>query len=158
MSVFEGELEWWWTVGPLWKSQECLTKFAKFCPFLCTILYKSCVFNLSWHATPFERPPFWVAFIEGFHCIYLEGFHCIKCGEDVCMSRGSYGPARSNISSYKFEYAWGRYRLAYTSALVGSLPHFKASFRPPTFSQNFPLSIKIWSACVSGLDDATDSW
>ena len=48
-------------------------------------------------------------------------------------------------------------RLAYSSALGGSLPHFKASFRPPAFSQNLPLSIKIWSTCVSGLDcDATD--
>ena len=34
-------------------------------------------------------------------------------------------------------------RLAYSSALGGSLPHLKASFRPPTFSQNLPLSIKI---------------
>ena len=48
-------------------------------------------------------------------------------------------------------------RLAYSSALAGSLPHFKASFWPPAFSQNLPLSIKIWSTCVSGLDsDATD--
>ena len=48
-------------------------------------------------------------------------------------------------------------RLAYSSALGGSLPHFKASFRPPAFSLNLPLSIKIWSTCVSGLDsDATD--
>ena len=44
------------------------------------------------------------------------------------------------------------YRLAYCSALGGSLPHFKASFRPPAYSQNLPLSIKIWSTCVSGLD------
>ena len=51
----------------------------------------------------------------------------------------------------------GSSRLAYSSALGGSLPHLKASFRPPAFSQNLPLSIKIWSTCVSGLDsDPTD--
>ena len=51
---------------------------------------------------------------------------------------------------------YGDSRLAYSSALGGSLPHFKANFRPPAFSQNLPLSIKIWSTCVSGLDsDAT---
>ena len=45
----------------------------------------------------------------------------------------------------------------YCSTLDGSLPHFKASFWPPAFSQHLPLSIKIWSTCVSGLDsDATD--
>ena len=57
------------TVKPLWKGQECLTKVAKFGPFPCTILYKSCLFYPSWQATSFERPPSWVAFIEGFHCI-----------------------------------------------------------------------------------------
>ena len=54
---------------PLWKGQECLTKVAKFGPFLCTILHKSCLFYPSWQATSFERSPAWVAFIEGFHCI-----------------------------------------------------------------------------------------
>ena len=53
---------------PLWKGQGCLTKVAKFGPFPCTILYKSCLFYPSWQATSFERPPSWVAFIEGFHC------------------------------------------------------------------------------------------
>ena len=60
-----------YTVEPLWKGQECLTKVAKFCPFPRTILYKSCLFYPSWQATSFERPPFWVAFIEGFHCIWM---------------------------------------------------------------------------------------
>ena len=63
------DLKIWNTVKPLWKGQECLTKVAKFCPFPCTILYKSCLFYPSWQATSFERPPSWVAFIEGFHCI-----------------------------------------------------------------------------------------
>ena len=73
---------WWWcsilyccfqyTVEPLWKGQECLTKVAKFGSFLCTILYKSCLFSPSWQATSFERPPIWVAFIEGFHCILFQ--------------------------------------------------------------------------------------
>ena len=56
------------TVEPLWKGQECLTKVAKFGPFPCTILYNSCLFYPSWQPTSFERPPSWVAFIEGFHC------------------------------------------------------------------------------------------
>ena len=53
---------------PLWKGQECLIKIAKFGPFPCTILYKSCSFYPSWQATSFERPSSGVAFIEGFHC------------------------------------------------------------------------------------------
>ena len=45
------------TVEPLWKSQECLTKVAKFGPFPCTILYNSCFIlplmtgHLFWKAT-----------------------------------------------------------------------------------------------------------
>ena len=58
----------WWTVSHNWKGQESLTKVAKFDQFPCTILYKSCLFYPSWQATSFERPPYWVAFIEGFHC------------------------------------------------------------------------------------------
>ena len=57
------------TVEPLLKGQESLTKVAKFGPFSRTILYKSCLFYPSWQATSFERPPSWVTFIEGFHCI-----------------------------------------------------------------------------------------
>ena len=57
------------TVEPLWKGQECLTKVAKFGPFSCTILYKWCLFYPLWQATSFERPPSWVAFIEGFDCM-----------------------------------------------------------------------------------------
>ena len=57
------------TVKPIWKGQECFTKFVKFGPFPRTILYKSCLFCASQQATSFEKPPFWVAFIEGFHCI-----------------------------------------------------------------------------------------
>ena len=65
------------TVEPLWKGQESLTKVAKIGPFSRTILYKSCLFYPSWQATSFERPPSWVAFIEGFHCIiktHVRGF------------------------------------------------------------------------------------
>ena len=51
------------TVEPLWKGQECLTKFG---PFPCTILYKSCLFYPSWQATSFERPP-----LEELHCIHI---------------------------------------------------------------------------------------
>ena len=53
---------------PLWKGQESLTKVAKFGPFPGTILYKSFLFYPSWQATSFERPPSWVAFVEGFNC------------------------------------------------------------------------------------------
>ena len=60
------------TAEPLWKGQECLIKVAKFGPFPCTILYKSCLFYPSWQATSFERPPFWMAFVEGFHCMYTQ--------------------------------------------------------------------------------------
>ena len=56
------------TVEPLWKGQESITKVAKFGPFPCTILYKSCLFYPSWQATSFERPLSWVAFIERFNC------------------------------------------------------------------------------------------
>ena len=55
---------------PLWEGQESLIKVAKFGQFPRTILYKSCLFYPSWQATSFERPPFWVAFVEGFHCIW----------------------------------------------------------------------------------------
>ena len=59
------------TVQPLWKGQEFLTKIGKFGPFPYIILYKSCLFYPSCQATSFERPPSWVAFIEGFHCIHV---------------------------------------------------------------------------------------
>ena len=52
-----------YTVEPLWKGQGCLIKVAKFGPFPCIILSKSCLFYPSWQAISFERPPFWVAFI-----------------------------------------------------------------------------------------------
>ena len=39
------------TVEPLWKGQESIAKVAKFGPFPCTILYKSCLFHPSWEAT-----------------------------------------------------------------------------------------------------------
>ena len=67
--TFYASLKFTYAVEPLRKGQECLTKVAKFGLFLCIILYKSCLFYPSWQATSFERPPFWVAFIEGFHCI-----------------------------------------------------------------------------------------
>ena len=54
------------TVEPLWKGQKSLTKVAKFRLFPCTILYKSCLCYPSWHATSFERPPSWMAYIERF--------------------------------------------------------------------------------------------
>ena len=65
------------TEEPLWKGQECLTKVTKCGPFPCIILYKSCLFYPSWQATCFERPPSWVAFIEGFHCSALWDIWCI---------------------------------------------------------------------------------
>ena len=58
-----------YTVETLWKAYVCLTKVAKFGPFSCTILYKSCLSNPSWQATSSEKPPSWVTFVEGFHCI-----------------------------------------------------------------------------------------
>ena len=66
------------TVEPLWKGQGCLTKVVRFDPFSCTILYKSCLFYPSWQATSFERPPSWVAFLEGFHCIIPYKLYCIS--------------------------------------------------------------------------------
>ena len=56
------------SVEPLSKDQESFTLVAKSGAFLRNILYKSCLFYPSWQATSFERPPSWVAFIEGFHC------------------------------------------------------------------------------------------
>ena len=67
------------TVEPLWKGQESLTKVAKFGQFQCTILYKSCLFYPSWQATSFERPSFWMAFIEGFHCIMYQRIWDASC-------------------------------------------------------------------------------
>ena len=58
-----------YTLEPLWKGWQCLTKVAKFDQFPCTIPYKSCLFYPSRQATSFERPSSWVAFTEGFHCI-----------------------------------------------------------------------------------------
>ena len=82
--VREWKIEWmsgtgsdtWWgknnhTVEPLLKGQECLTKVAELGQFPCTSLYKSCLFYPSWQATSFERPPSWMAFLEGFHCICI---------------------------------------------------------------------------------------
>ena len=52
-----------YTMEYLWNGQECLTKVAKFSPFACTILHKSCLFCPSWHATSF-----WKAIIlSGLH-------------------------------------------------------------------------------------------
>ena len=59
------------TVEPLWKGQECIRQVGKFGPFSIPILYISCLFYSSWQATSFERPPSWVAFIEGFQCILM---------------------------------------------------------------------------------------
>ena len=67
------------TVEPLRKGQESLTKVAKFGPFRRTILYKSCLFYPSWQATSFERPSYWVAFLEGSHCISIHWF-CARMG------------------------------------------------------------------------------
>ena len=46
-----------YTMEPLWRGQECLTKVAKFDPYSGTILYKSCFF------TPHDRPPL----LKGHH-------------------------------------------------------------------------------------------
>ena len=32
----------------------------------------------SWQATSFERPPSWVAFIEGFHCTCIIFYHTVQ--------------------------------------------------------------------------------
>ena len=74
-----------YTVEPLWEGQGCLTKVAKYGPFPCTILYKSYFFHPSWQVTYFERPPSWVAFIEGFHCFT---FHVKKYIEDLAACSG----------------------------------------------------------------------
>ena len=77
------QVRWWvlqlvkyaHTVEPIWKGQGSLTKVAKLGPFPGTILYKSCLFYHSWQATSCERPPSWVAFIEGFHCNWQKSAH-----------------------------------------------------------------------------------
>ena len=74
------------TVKPFWKGQECLSKVAKFGSFPCTILYKPCLFDSSRQATSFERPLSWVAFIEGFHCIY----HCRNRVQYVTVTTRSF--------------------------------------------------------------------
>ena len=56
--------------NPSGKAGKNLIKVAKLGPFPRTIIYKSCLFYPSWQATSFESPPSWVAFTEGFHCIY----------------------------------------------------------------------------------------
>ena len=65
-----------WTIYGWRKGQESLTKLAKFGPFPGAILYKSCLFYPSWQAISSERPPSWVAFIEGFHCISYKTVLC----------------------------------------------------------------------------------
>ena len=74
-----------YTVEPLWKGQESLTQIAKFGQFPYAILYKSCLFYPSWQATSFERPPYRVAFIEGF---YSSQYHsqCLKLSQKSCRS------------------------------------------------------------------------
>ena len=52
----------------------------------CTILYKSCLSYPSWQTTSFERPPLWMAFIEGFHCIPLYLIKSIP--QVICSSIG----------------------------------------------------------------------
>ena len=69
------DLCYMYTVEPLWKGQECLTKIAKFGPFPCAILYKSCLFYPSSQVTSFERPPSWLASIQGFQ--YISIYHKI---------------------------------------------------------------------------------
>ena len=75
------------TMEPLWKDQQCLTEVTKFCPFPRAIPYKSCLFYPSSKATSFERLLFWVAFIEGFHCIcyktYVTHWIARSCLTDV---------------------------------------------------------------------------
>ena len=66
----------------LWKDQECLTNVVKFGPFPCTILYKSRLLYPSWQATSFERPPSWMAFIEGFHCILWDSSQFDGLGQE----------------------------------------------------------------------------
>ena len=67
------------TVEPLWKGQGSLSKVAKFGLFPRTILYKSCLFYPWWQVTSFQRPPSWVAFIEGFHCTCIQNMVIVSC-------------------------------------------------------------------------------
>ena len=69
------EIHW----NPSGKGQGSLSKVAKFGLFPCTILYKSCLFYPCWQVTSFERPPSWVAFIEGFHCTCIQNMVIVSC-------------------------------------------------------------------------------
>ena len=82
---------------PLWKCQESLTKFAKFGRLPRTILYKSRLSYPSWQTTSIERPPSWVAFLEGFDCIFtVQKLQCSKqwlwrrTGENTENEKGFY--------------------------------------------------------------------
>ena len=98
------------TVEPLWKGQESLTEVAKFGPFSCIVLYKSCLFYPSWQATSFERPPSWVAFIEGFHCIRIRTiFQCLAACPNCCAPRADY-----HFMETEAAYYWGFYKILST--------------------------------------------
>ena len=77
-------------------------------PFPCTILYKSCLFYPSWQDTSFKRPPFWVAFIEGFHCIHAYGleFWTVYALTSVILvfllRRNMVVPGNSDASTWKW--------------------------------------------------------
>ena len=122
------------TVEPIWKCQKCLTKVAKFCPFPCTILYKSCLFCPSWQAISFERPPSCVAFIEGFHCIAQNGTNF----QNLCDSHSSlYNNGKCWI--------YLRPQLAMADIIVVLCARF--SVRPPDVTTLITLEVFRVSAC-----------
>ena len=74
-----------YTVEPLWKRKECLTKVAKFGPFPCTILYKSCLSYPSWQATSFEGHLGWPLNIDVFQCIFLLSLVFLFLSHTYCL-------------------------------------------------------------------------
>ena len=55
--------------NPSGKAKNVSLKLQNLAHFHAPFFSKSCLFYPSWQATSFERPLFWVAFMEGFNCI-----------------------------------------------------------------------------------------
>ena len=119
---------------PVWKGQDCLNKVAKFGPFPCTILYKSCLFYPSTQASSFERPPSWVAFITGFQ--YISIYHKSHIHD---MAHELY------TEQSKFHH-WHQYHITRLLGFVVLLIHMDIALPYVIFSIGDPLT--VWSFIV----------
>ena len=77
--AIQGHLSLTYNGTPLERPGNYHFKVTKFGPFPRTIFHKSCLFYPSWQATSFERPPSWVAFIEGFHTTKMRRLISLAC-------------------------------------------------------------------------------